>query len=283
MIIKAFTKHNPKFRAYGHSEEDSYKYSIENDNIVIAVADGVTRDPIGIKQFPENPNRETIKEIMKKYPTPSPAKIAADLFCESVIKKLKTPSVKSVKASIKYANKRIQLLNKKNNPCPDYLENDFWACVGVCGVVHKNFLYYGYICDCGLCVFSKDGKLKFITEDDGPSKRDSDIWNSSLLKGKKWYDSEARKIIRSCFRNNPQEKHSYGAFTGEETALHFIRINAIELEKNDFIFFFTDGMQPIVTFSTFNPKNIFGNLEEYAEKNSERIGGSEGTLVAIKS
>lgn len=279
MKIIAFTKNNPKYKIFNHPQEDSFKFAQSKNETIVAVADGITRDPIGITNFPEKQTNEEIKELSKRYPRPSPAKKAADLFCNSIIKKLKSPS--QIEQAVAYANNQISQLNKKNIAHPDYLENDFWACVAACGIIHQNFLHYSYICDCGICVFNSQGKLKLITKDDGPTKHDAGIWSSPDLKGKKWSQAQARKIQRSRFRNNPQQKHSYGAFTGEETALHFVRYGRIKLNPSDLVLFFTDGMKPFLTPLKFGSKISLEVIKNYIEANLEKIGGSEGTLVGI--
>jgi hypothetical protein len=282
MKIIAFTKHNPNLLFFDRPEEDSFKFKQDKNQVIFVVADGITRDPIGVRNFPKNPDNEITKKTMQKYPKPSPAKIAADLFCNSIIEKLKTPSIKSVEESIEYANRKIQLLNEENNSHQDYLENDFWACVGSCGIIAGDAIYWGYICDCGVCVFNKNGRLKFKTEDDGPNKLGRLIWKNALLEGKKWREAEARKIIRSHFRNNPQEKHSYGAFTGEKTAMHFVKTGKWLLESGDYVLFYSDGMTPIIYSKEFDISVCFNSVENYIESVAEQIDGSEGTLVAVK-
>lgn len=286
MEIKAFTKHNPRHPAsiLNWPEEDSFKFQIQRDKISIAVADGITRDPLDLPHLPDIHTLVGEAEFAIEYPIPSPAKKAANLFCEATIKKSRTlkPSIKSVKETLNHANKQIKKLNKENNPKPDYLENDFWACVGAFGFIQKNTLHYGYICDCGIAIFNSEGKLKFITKDLGPTTLDIGIWNSPQLKGKKWSEPEGRKIQRSQFRNNPKEKYSYGAFTGEPSAIKFIQTGKIKLKKDEYAFLFTDGFKPLLISKNFNLKRCFNSLEDYIEKNTHKIGGAEGTLIAVK-
>jgi len=92
---------------------------------IFCVADGITRDPTTPIDF-GNLSKE---ELLKNYPNPSPAKIAADLCCQSFIKYCqKNPDPKS---ALVFANEKIKELNHKKNPYPDYLVNDFWACTAV--------------------------------------------------------------------------------------------------------------------------------------------------------
>ena len=78
-MIKAFTAESSWHKYFRYVTEDSYK--IPEDRSVIAVADGVTRDPLKIL-----PNYQTVtgKIIFSLfYPRPSPAKQPADIFCNS--------------------------------------------------------------------------------------------------------------------------------------------------------------------------------------------------------
>ncbi len=84
-ILAAFTKHNPKFERYRPEKEDAFRYKTNGKIIIAVVADGITRDPIGIKTRPEFSDKKAMKETASNYPRPSPAKIAANLFCESFV------------------------------------------------------------------------------------------------------------------------------------------------------------------------------------------------------
>ena len=267
MEIIAFTKQNPKYEPK-HPEEDSFKYYLGKNRILVAVADGITRDLMG-----------------GKYPKPSPAKRAADLFCTSFIEQLKNKKIhmSSIKNSFGYINRKIKELNKKNNLKPDYLENDFWGCVGVGGIIENNQLYYGFIADCGVCVFDNKGKLIFRTENEGPNSKGS-IDKDVAKKYKTGFKfPEGRKIIRSLYRNNPSNPLSYGAFTGEKNALYFLRTGKSQLNNGDYVLFYSDGMVPTIYSKRFNISKHFDDLENYINKNSNKIDGREGTVVAVRT
>ncbi len=283
MEIIAFTKQNPEHK-FKHSKEDSFKYSSGKDKILVAVADGITRDPIGIKELPDSNDVRAIKEVVKKYPKPSPAKRAADLFCVSFIKQLKNKkiNISSIKNSFRYVNKKIEKLNKKNNPKPDYLENDFRACVGVGGAIKNNQLYYGFIADCGVCVFDNKGKLRFRTENEGPNSKGNIDKNVTKKYKTGFKFSEGRKIIRSRYRNNLLNPLSYGALTGEKQAIEYVRTGKFRLNNGDYILFYSDGMPPIIYSRKVNISKQFNNLENYVDKNLSKIDGCEGTMVAVK-
>lgn len=252
MKILAFTKQKSDVK---HPIEDSFKYLLDKDKRIFAVADGITRDLVN-----------------NKYPKPSPAKIAADLFCSSFLKR----------QSLKFVNDETRKLNRNNNPTPDYLENDFWACVGVGGVIKSYKLYYEFIADCGLAIFDKKGRLKFKIPNEGPNSKGSIDERVRKKYNTSFNEPKGRKVIRSKYRNNPKEALAYGALTGEKNAEHYIKKGEESLEKGDYVLFYSDGVVPIVFSDDFNISKQFNYLEKYFDRNLERIGGAEGTLVAIR-
>ena len=275
MKIIAFTKHNPKFEKYRPEEEDAFRYKV-NGKIIIAVADGITRDPTGIETFPEFSDKKAMEESARHYPRLSPAKTAANLFCESLIEYSENKKINErlVKEALLFANEQIyEKLNRKLEV--DYLENDFAACVGSAGIIDNNILYYGFVADCGVCVFDRFGKLRFKTKNEGPNKRIDDEVRKKHNTGFKY--ARGRKIIRSLYRNNPKEPLSYGAFTGEENVAEFVRTGQLKLEQGDKVIFYTDGMNNLLD----QISGKFNGLEDFVDKNLDNINGAEATLVAI--
>lgn len=95
---------------YGHlmSPEDSMLV----EGRIFCVADGTTRDPIAPKDFTNLP----FEKALIKYPNPSGARFAADIFCESFVKYLseKVPSLKAIRNAFIFGNKKIAELNNSN-------------------------------------------------------------------------------------------------------------------------------------------------------------------------
>jgi len=268
MEITAFTKHNPKYKDLNHPEEDSFKYSInEGGRVIVAVADGITRD-----------------RIVGSYPNPSPAKKAADLFCNSFLAYIRNRTLKdsSIKDAFRYGNRNIwrQLNNDRK---VDYLENDFAGCVASGGVIENGKLHWGFITDCGVCVFDKYGKLKFRTPDEGPNSK-GDIKEEVEKKyNTSFKEAKGRKITRSEYRNNVNNPLAYGALTGEDSGMNYVRTGEIGLEKEDRVIFYSDGFLSLIYSDEFSEK-ISGDclgIERLIESNLERIDGSEGTLVSV--
>jgi hypothetical protein len=279
--IVAFTKENLKLPL---PEEDSFKYLEAKLGIIVAVADGVTRDPMCV---PYERCDEAILKILKEYPNPSPAKLAAEKFCTCFTSYLKNKAYIGeivLASAFKYGNSKIYNLNKKHIKNIDYLENDYWSCVASGGTIVNNTLYWGYICDCGVCVFNKSGHLKFRTADD---MQNTNKYIASLSNS--WGSAKWRKEFRIKYRNTPNKNGgliSFGVLTGEKTALNFVRVGKFDLEDKDYIFFYSDGMADIIYSDNFKrnlAKNGLLGLEKFCRKMAltNRRYELEGTLVAL--
>ena len=124
-------------------------------------------------------------------------------------------------------------LNKKYIKECDYLENDYYGAVASCIEIKESTLKFAYICDSGVIVYDKLGNIKFQTEDDkkiysDPYKREAGL--------PPWYLSECGKIVRSKWRNNPDniidgKCVSFGAITGEKEAISFIKSGEIDRKR----------------------------------------------------
>lgn len=276
-VSTAFTKHNPKLKKYRLVEEDFFKYFQDDKKIIISAADGITRDPEGLDTIPDI-EEERIK-IAQKYPNPSPARQAAELFCNTFISFLHTQEINNediIKKAFDYSNQEIY---KKLNKSLDvnYLDRDYAGCVASGGIIQNGMLFCGFITDCGVCIFDKKGNLKFRTNDESPNKDIGKILQEKYKTSFKY--SKGRRIIRSIYRNNLQEPLAYGALTGEAAAINYVRTSSLKLEKDDSVIFYTDGMKTILFSKEL--KN-FNNLEKFVESNLNKIDGAEGTLILVR-
>ena len=75
MLVYTNTFENIKTKGINFPVEDQY-YANDNEAIV---ADGITRDPIGISDF----SKTTKREFLEKYPRPSGAELAAKEICST--------------------------------------------------------------------------------------------------------------------------------------------------------------------------------------------------------
>ena len=273
MLIYKNTFDNIKTMGFNFPVEDQY-YANDNEAIV---ADGITRDPIGISDF----SKCTAKDFLDKYPRPSGAELASKKICESFSK-----SSGSLRERLVIANKDVEDLNKEYIENCDYLENDFYGAVASCIKVEDNILHYAYICDCGVIIYDKNGNIKFKTEDD------KELYSDPFIDkiGIPWHLKEARKIVRSEYRNNINniidgKCVSYGALTGEEDAIHFIREGNIHLDDGDIVVVYSDGISNYLNEKEFINQLLNFNkekFEEFIEKKSKEDYekyGKEKTII----
>lgn len=256
--------------------EDQF-YASSNEAIV---ADGITRDPLGISDF----SKCTLKEFLEKYPNPSGAEMAAKEICKSF-----SETKGSLVDRLAKANNCVRKLNENYIKKCDYLENDYYGAVASCISISNDILNYAYICDCGVIVYDKNGTIKFKTEDD--KELYSDPYINKI--GISWDLPEARRIVRSKYRNNINNVVegncvSYGALTGEETAINFIKSGQLELDDGDIIIVYSDGFAYflpekdfIYNIINFN-KNVFESYINNKSKDNYEKYGKEKTLVIFK-
>ncbi len=276
MLVYNNTFENIKTKGINFPVEDQY-YASDNEAIV---ADGITRDPIGISDF----SKTTKREFLEKYPRPSGAELAAKEICRTF------PETKgSLVDRLIETNKSVKRLNDKYILECDYLENDYYGAVASCICIKDNILYYAYICDCGVIVYDKEGNIKFKTDDDKEIYSDPFVNNIGIS----WNLPEARKIVRSEYRNNINKVVdgnciSYGALTGEESAINFIRSGQLKIEEGDIIIIYSDGVtyylndkEFINHIINFNKDTFEKYIEEKSKEDYDKYG-KEKTLVMFK-
>lgn len=257
--------------------EDQF-YASENEAII---ADGITRDPIGISDF----SLCTKQDFLEKYSRPSGAELAAKVICDTFSKTQGTLMEKLIEC-----NKNVHILNEKYiNKC-DYLQNDYFGAVASCVNIENNILNYAYICDCGIIVYDQLGNIKFQTEDDKEKYSDPFIKNIGIP----WNLPEARIIVRRDYRNNLDNIQndkcvSYGAITGERDAIEFIRDGRLSLKNGDLILLYSDGFINFLHDKEFIKQLLNFNKEQFenyvtikSEENYEKYG-KEKTIVLFRN
>ncbi len=278
METRQLIAENWKLKLFKHPTEEAYR--VDTEIGAIAVADGVTRDPM--KYLPSGFLGKL--KFMWYYPKPSPAKKSADIFCETfplVLKDFDTKDEKAVRKAIEEANNRIGYWNTQNIPNVDYVTNDFAGCVASGTVEQKGIISWGFLTDCGVAIFDEKGNLRFRTESEDPHRLDKYIWQDSQIEGKSWNQPEVRVRIRSHYRNNPNEKHSFGVLTGQKEAMSYVRAGTQEIRPNDYLAVYTDGLEPIIFSGGFADKlkeRDIDGLERLCKKGVR----TEGTLVLKK-
>lgn len=264
-----YTQYGIKF-----PEEDYYHI----DNSIFCVADGVTRDLIGGEIRPYPKTQEEAEYIANHYPNPSgsfeSSKIIATNFVEYLKNVEEQINENTIKEAIKYANKKVWDINKDREI--DYVGEDLYCSVAVGGAILEDYLYCFSIGDCYIKVFDENKNEIFTTENDHFCLENYE--EEFLKKGLySWMDPRSRVLVRAGIRNNPiitynGKKVGYGALTGEDTAISFVKTYTIPLEKAKYICAYSDGCMP-----------YFENEEEAKKTliNPDRIkdDGSERTLV----
>ncbi|MBI5803772.1 hypothetical protein HY450_00845 [Candidatus Pacearchaeota archaeon] len=251
--MHGFTQKNWKMRLLMHPTEDAFGFSDEEG--IIAVADGVTRDP---KEY--LPNMKSFFGKLKflcEYPNPSPAQIVSDICVSTFIEVVRdyrreNRDTRAIWKGFEESNRRIKRWNEENIVSSDYVTNDFAGCVAAgTAFSSEELVSYGFLTDAGIAIFDEKGEVKFRTENEGPNKHDKYIWQDERLKGNGWRNPEVRRIIRRDYRNNPHEKHSFGVLTGEPEAMSYVRTGTKELKPGEGLTVYTDGLESTIFSGKF--------------------------------
>lgn len=277
MLIYKNTFDNVKTIGFNFPVEDQY-YADETTAIV---ADGITRDPIGIADF----SSASSKQFVEKYPRTSGASLAAKEICDTFSKEDGTLKEKLIKC-----NNSVKKINEKYISKCDFLENDYYGAVASCIRIHDDLLDYAYICDCKVIVYDSLENIKFQTTDD--KKLYSDFYIDMIKTD--WSLPETRVIVRRDFRNNLNNIKdgkcvSYGALTGEDSASYFIKSGQIKIEKNDIVVVYSDGFSEFLHEQEFISLILNFQKEKFEEyiniKSKEDYNkyGKEKTLVLFKN
>ena len=268
---------NETYTKYGIQFPEEDYYYLENN--IFCVADGVTRDLIGgdIRPYPKT--EEEARYIAKHYPNPSGAyessKIIANQFVNYM--KLKEPSEESVKEAIRKANQDVWEINKKRKI--DYVGEDLYCSEAVGGVITDEYLYCFSIGDCYIKVLDENKDELFCIENDH-------LWmeefETEYLKSGEynWMDPRYRLLIRGALRNNYLVTHNgkqvgYGALTGEDRAMDFVKIYKVPLENAKYICAYSDGCMPYFE----NKIEVEKTLQD---PDRIKVDGNERTLIVYE-
>lgn len=254
--------------------EEDYCYLEEN---AFCIADGVTRDLIGGEIRPYPKTREEAKYIAEHYPNPSGAFLSSKVIADNFVKYIREAEEKSeesVKEAIAKANKDVWEINKDRKI--DYVGEDLYCSVAVGGIITEKYLYCFGIGDCYVKVFDENKNELFSIVNDH-------LWMEAfedeyLRNGEyNWMNPRYRLLMRAGIRNNyivtyNGKKVGYGALTGEDRAMDFVKTYKVPLDKAKYIAVYSDGCM-----------QYFENKEEVEKtlENPDRIanGGSERTLA----
>jgi len=263
-----YTKYDLEF-----PEEDYYYL----ENNIFCVADGVTRDLIGGEIRPYPQTKEEAKYIAEHYPNPSGAFKSSKAIADNFVKYMKESNEineEVVLDAIKKANKDVWEINKDR--CIDYVGEDLYCSVAVGGIITDEALYCFGIGDCYIKVFDENREEIFSTVNDHSWMEEFE--DEYLRNGEyNWMNPRYRLLMRAGIRNNyivtyNGKRVGYGALTGEERAMDFVKVYKVPLCKAKYIVAYSDGCMP-----------YFENNEESKKtlENPDIIkeNGNERTLV----
>lgn len=264
-----YTKYGIKF------PEEDFGYV---DNDLFCVADGVTRDLIGGEIRPYPKTQEEATYIANHYPNPSGSFESSKIIATNFVKYLKNSqeniNESAIEEAIRHANKDVWEINKDRKI--DYVGEDLYCSVAVGGAITEEYLYCFAIGDCYIKVFDENKKEIFTTVNDHLwlEEYEEEFLKEGLYS---WMDPRSRVLVRAGIRNNPiitykGKQVGYGALTGEDTAMDFVKVYKVPLKDAKYICAYSDGCIP------------YFESEEEIEKtliNPDRIkeDGSERTLV----
>ena len=254
---------------------------ISKKHQIFIIADGVTQS-----QF-------LAGKYKGEYAFPAGAKMAAQIFCQSVLEFLEknfNSKKKKFEVLIKQAfdsvNQKIRKLNIHEglDRRLNYLEYDLFDTVGIVGFISGNSIYYGYVGDCGLVIFDKNNKLKFQTDNDvllavKRAKKIYKNWQSFL-------QEKQTLIFHRDFRNNPNGE-GYGSFSGEDGVKKYYKINKKVLEPGDLVIFYSDGFINYFKFKKFieilrkQDKKTLNNFSLTKAKENHKKYGTDRTLISF--
>jgi serine/threonine protein phosphatase PrpC len=216
--------------------EDSMKIRKIKDFYIFALADGIGWRGSGKENFP----------------TPSPAKKAADIFTSLIYKIKPFDDLEYfLRFYFSLANKKIFEFNLKRlkNEKINFWNVDYAHISALLALIKGNKIFYGLIGENSVLVINKKGKIKhqskkidwfyknypfkdFIKKLDSLRKKEF----------RNYYDME--RLGRKYFRNKLDANYipyGYGVLTGEKDALIYVIYDKVDLEKEDIVLLFTDG------------------------------------------
>jgi len=255
-------------------KEDSFVY--DEQRKIACVADGITRDFLDGSVVTHD-LKGVMKFLNEQYPSPSPAREAADICTKSF---METKSFRQANGLIGEYNHEKGLLET------NYLNRDLAGCTAAGFWEEKGLIHWTFIADSRIAIIDKNG-MRFKTPDQGPHSEGRSLYlESRVQENGGWSNSKARRAIRKDYRNNPEDNYfSFGVLTGEETAIPYINDGKEKLDIGDYILAFTDGMADII-FNGNEPNpnfiDILKNNPPKLEKFCRGKVNTEGTLVVYK-
>jgi hypothetical protein len=270
--------------------EDSYACAERKDGgFVLCAADGITRDPRGMPLLPKSKTDFFgMIKFFRNYERPTTAKEATDVFVYHFVTGARVYSKineENIRDCVSEGNRALKIYNESsgiNERTVDYLGNDYAACVAAGTVVSgkRDYLVGMSIADSRVRIFDLKGNIKFESPNEGPNSKGSIDEDVMKKYNAGFREPEGRRIIRQLYRNHPQEPLSYGALTGEELAMSYVRSGEQELRESDIVIVHTDGLEEAVLKPEFADALRERNVWRI-NKLCQRSVRTEGSLVYL--
>ncbi|MBO5143175.1 MAG: hypothetical protein J6C46_09375 [Clostridia bacterium] len=241
------------------------------------IADGITRDLTSGEPFIYPKTLDEALTLTKNYPNPSGAGEVAHICAESFVKcaslldgkKLKKHHIHSI---LKLINHEIYKINKPR--VIDYIANDLYCCVAVGGIFSDNILYCFAIGDSKITMLDENLNVVFDTSDS--SETNSYKYSFSLRRMNKtsnWNEKRYRTFIRKKIRNNlflkTIKRYTFGALTGEQRCLKFVKTYSVPLDNVKYILAYSDGCEECLQTKD-QIRSVLSNPEQIAEEMHEK-------------
>jgi hypothetical protein len=232
--------------------EDAFKYDAKLG--VFAVADGV-----GLWKGIEYEGR---------YPRNSGSKKIAQAFCSDFVRHYKNNPNSNLLSAFRAGNAAAGRVNVGRSKYDVFRKHKgLFAATAAMAVIKNKELTWAHVCDAGVAVVGKDGKLKM--------KKDSCQNHFPMPRDIKKYDDTTWTLFfRTIARNavSPTgESNGYGVITGEEEVEGYIEKGAYRLLPGDSVVLFSDGFAPYLELPTFRKLIVESNLEKDFRIGAEKI------------
>ncbi len=275
-------------------------WAVDAENLIFAVAD--------------SPLRYLVR-YGKKYPFDDHGFEAADIFCQTFVRvagELKQRGhfdENDFKEVLVRSNIAIRELNNRlGKSYGDKLNYDLAETVGMGVVIHEGKLFYGGLEDCYVSVLRGDKYRNKTTFDFQTQKTFSYLESLSRKELLEFIPKRLESMLNkkgvhepyqcNFLRNNLDafDKQGnfigWGCFTGEKDAEKFFQVQTLQLEKDDRVLLFSDGMLPVLDNKDFldwffsNVESTFSFQKEMRKKImllfNDDIDNDEKTLIYFK-
>ncbi len=228
--------------------EDALKYDAVSG--AFAVADGV-----GLWEGIEYQGR---------YPKKSGSAKIAKAFCNGFVKYHKHNPDSDILAAFRAGNHSAARINTDRSKYDVFRKHKgLFAATAAMAIIKGSRIDWAHICDAGVAIITRDGKLKMKKDDcrhSFPWPRDTKQYDMST------WTLFARTIVRNAINSNGRPQ-GYGVITGEPEVELFIQNGKHQLCHGESFILFSDGFAPYLELPAF--RKLIANA---VSENDFRVG-----------